>query len=165
MEAEYHGTACIKYEALLEDMVNGELGGPDAASLAEHMKGCDGCRAAFGAAVAGTRVLRLAEPTRDPGPAFAHQVMARIRTDGGGESKSIWTPFVSMAWKFAATAAMGLALLVTIDVRGRQDLTASDAAMAPQSDARDLLSSDPANPPRNADDVLILMAETDHGQH
>jgi predicted anti-sigma-YlaC factor YlaD len=165
MEAEYHGTACTKFEALLEDMVNGDLGGPEAASVAEHLKSCAGCRAAFDSAVAGTRVLRLAEPTRDPGPAFAHQVMARIRTESGGESKSIWTPFVSMAWKFAATAAMGLAVLVTIDVRGRQNLTSNDVTMTPQSDARDLLSADPANPPRNADDVLILMAESDHGQH
>lgn len=163
MEAEYHGTACSQHEALLEDLVNGDLGGPEAASLTAHLKGCAGCRAAFENAAAGTRVLRLAEPTPDPGPAFAHQVIARIRTQAAVESKSIWTPFVSMAWKFAATAAMGLAVLVTFNVR-QGSYSPDDVTITSPSESHDLLSVDPANP-RNADDVLILMAESDHGQH
>jgi predicted anti-sigma-YlaC factor YlaD len=166
MDAEYHGSACPKYEALLEDLINCEANSAEAASLAEHMRECPGCRNAFKEAAAGARLLRYAEPTPDPGPGFAHVVMARIRAaDAASESKSIWQPFVSMAWKFAATAAMGLAVLITVDATGHQTIQQDDAILARQADSRDLLSADPANPPRNADDVLMLMAETNHGQH
>lgn len=166
MDAEYHGSACPKYEALLEDLINREANGAEAASLAEHMKECPGCRNAFKEAAAAARLLQFAEPTPDPGPGFAHLVMARIRAaEAASEPKSIWQPFVSLAWKFAATAAMGLAVLITLDATGHRAIPQDDAFLARQADARDLLSADPANPPRNADDVLMLMAETNHGQH
>lgn len=155
MEAEHDGTGCAKYEALLEDLVDGKLDGAEATSLANHMKDCAGCRSAFKDAATAARLLRLAEPTADPGPGFAHLVMTRIRAQAALESKSIWQPFVTLAWKFAATAAMGLAVLVAFDVVGQQTL---------QNDSRDLLSASSANPPRTADDVLILMAESNHGQ-
>jgi predicted anti-sigma-YlaC factor YlaD len=165
MEAEYQGGACTKYEALLEDLMNGELNGADSAPLAEHMRDCAGCRSAFKDAAACARLLQQAEPTADPGPNFAHLVMTRIRAAReAAEPKSIWQPFVSMAWKFAATAAMVLAVLVTFDVRGHH-LVQDDASMMAQSESRDLLNSDPSTPPRSADDVLILMADSNHGQY
>jgi len=166
MEAEYHGTACEKYEVLLEDLVNGELGGADASSLANHMKDCVGCRSAFKDAAASARLLRLGEPAPDPGPGFARMVMARIRTaEASAEPKSIWQPFISVAWKFAATAAMGLAVLITFDARGHQTQnTSEDAIVTRAADARDLVSADPSVQPRNADEVLMLMAEPNHGQ-
>ena len=164
MEAEYHGTACSKYEASLEDLVNGELGGDEAIALSEHMKECAGCLNAFKDAAAGAQLLRLAEPSPDPGPAFAHLVMARIRAaEASAEPKSIWQPFVSLAWKFAATAAMGLAILVTFDTVGHQSMQ-DDAIVTRAADARDLLSADPSTQPRNADDILMFMAESNHGQ-
>lgn len=166
MDAEYHGSACEKYEASLEDLIDGEANGAETALLAEHMRECAACRNAFKEAAAGARLLQFADPTPDPGPAFAHMVMARIRVaEASAEPKSIWQPFVSLAWKFAATAAMGIAVLITFDATGHRTISQDSAILARQADSRDLLSSDPANPPRNADDVLMLMAETNHGQH
>jgi anti-sigma factor RsiW len=165
MDEEYKGSSCAGYEALLEDFVSGELGGADAKSLAEHLKGCNGCRAAFQEAAASVRLLRVAEPTPDPGPGFARAVMARIRAEqSAAEGRSFWQPFISMAWRFAATAALSLVALMTYDVTGHTGLGPT-AAIDRQADSRDLFNSDPANPPRNSDDVLMLVAESQNGKH
>jgi hypothetical protein len=161
MEDKYQGMACAEYEVLLEDFVNGELGGAGAKTLAEHLKNCGGCQSAFQDAEAGARLLRLAEPTPDPGPGFARVVMARIRAEkSAAEGKSLWQPFVSVAWRFAATAALVLVALTTYDVSGH---------IWQQSDATniqpgDLFSTDSANPPQSRDDVLRLVAESNHGK-
>lgn len=163
MEEQFRGTACAEYEVLLEDFVNGELNGADARTLAEHLKDCGGCRSAFQDASVCSRLMHAAEPTADPGPGFARVVMARIRAAGSqAESKSIWQPFVSLAWRFAATAAVGFVALMTYDLSGHMRANRSLAGLQP-SDTRDLFSSDPANPPRSQDDVLMLVAESNHG--
>jgi len=165
MEAEYHGPACPKYEALLEDYLTGDLAGAQAETLAVHLQRCAGCREAFEQAADATRLLRVAEPTPDPGLAFAHLVMARIRAEETGEeAKSLWQPLVSVAWKFAATAALGLALLITYDAVGNGG-AGPTAYVSRQTETRDLFSSGPATPPRSADDVLMLVAESSHGHH
>ena len=79
MNTEYRTTACSQYEAALEDHLHGDLGGPEATELAEHLKTCCGCRTALEEAVFSARLLRIAEPAADPGPGFSHMVMARIR--------------------------------------------------------------------------------------
>jgi hypothetical protein len=164
MEDKFRGTACTEYEVLLEDFVNGELGGTDAKTLAEHLKDCGGCRSAFQDASACARLMRVVEPTPDPGPGFARVVMARIRTDeSAAEGKGVWKPFVSFAWRFAATATLGFVALMTYDLSGHMR-EQRNLAVLQQGEARDLFSSDPANPPRSQDDVLMLVAESDHGK-
>jgi len=163
MEEQFRGAACTDYEVLLEDFVNGELNGADAKTLAEHLKDCGGCRLAFQDASICARLMHAAEPTPDPGPGFARVVMARIRATGTqAESKTIWQPFVSLAWRFAATAAVGLVALITYDLSGHMRANRDLAGLQP-SEARDLFSADPANPPRSQDDVLMLVAESNHG--
>src|SRR5271156_6196036 len=104
--AENNYTACTQYEAMLEDHLQGVLRGPEAAMLAGHLQSCVGCRAALEDAAASTRLLAIAEPSPDPGAGFSRIVMARIRQElRTSEGKSIWRPFVSVAWRFAATAA------------------------------------------------------------
>lgn len=164
MEGKYQGTACAQYEAMLEDFVNGELVGADARILAEHFKDCGGCRSAFQDASACARLLRVADPTPDPGPAFARIVMARIRAeDAASEGKSFWQPFVALAWRFAATASIGLVALMAYDLTGHARLDSS-VAITQSGEARDLFSPDAANPPRSQDDVLMMVAEPDHGK-
>jgi anti-sigma factor RsiW len=166
MEEKYQGTACTQYEVMLEDFVNGELDSADAKILAEHLKDCGGCRSAFQDASACARLLRVSEPTPDPGPGFARIVMARIRAEeaaSAAEGKSLWQPFVSLAWRFAATAAIGLAALMTYDLSGHAALD-SITVLAQQSEARDFFSSNAVNPPRSRDDVLMLVAESNHGK-
>ncbi len=163
MEGQYRGTACAEYEVLLEDSINGELRGVDAKNLAEHLKDCGGCRTAFQDASACARLMQVAEATPDPGPGFARVVMARIRAaESAADVKSIWQPFISLAWRFAATAAVGLVALVTYDLSGHMRAIRNLAVLQP-SEARDLFSSDPANPPRSQDDVLMLVAESNRG--
>jgi len=160
--AEFKSSACERYEASLEDHLNGELGGAEAALLTEHLKSCAGCSSALAEAESSARLLRVGEPTADPGAGFARIVMARIRNEmENRESKSIWRPFVSLAWKLSATAALALVMLVTFDARlhekGRmQDQNEVDFVAANKSPE---LLSDEARLPSNRDEVLILMAD------
>ena len=167
-QSDYKSAACGEYEALLEDHLNGELAGPDAAKLAEHLETCAGCAAALADAESSTQLLSVGEPTADPGPGFARVVMARIRNEmDSREDKSIWRPFVSLAWKLSATAALALVVLVTFDVRQHSiDVrNQNEMAIVADNDAPELLS-DEARLPANRDEMLILMAETnDYAKH
>jgi predicted anti-sigma-YlaC factor YlaD len=167
-QSDYKSAACVEHEALLEDHLNGELVGPDAAKLAEHLKSCAGCTAALADAESSTQLLSAGEPTADPGPGFARVVMARIRNEmDSREDKSIWRPFVSLAWKLSATAALALVLLVTFDVKQHsvEVRDQNEMAIMTSNDTPELLS-DEARLPANRDEMLILMAETnDHAKH
>ena len=71
-----------------------------------------------------------------------------------------------MAWRFAATATLALAVLVAYD-------TASHAKRTPQqaptleASARipDMFSPDPARVPSSRDEVLMMVAEDEHAKH
>jgi predicted anti-sigma-YlaC factor YlaD len=163
MDAEYRTTACSQYEALLEDQLHGDLGGHEATELAEHLKTCSGCRSALDEAVLSARLLRVAEPATDPGPGFSHMVMARIRAELHlQEGKSIWQPFVSLAWRFAATAAVALVILVSFDV-GRHNQLQQDQSLLATNRLPELVP-DQSPVPTSSDEVLLMMAETNHGK-
>ena len=165
MSKNFKSTACPEFESLLEDHLAGELGGPDAAKLSEHLKTCGGCHAALDLAAGSARLFAVTEPTPDPGPGFARLVMARIRAeqDRAAGDKSIWRPFVSVAWRFAAAASLAVIALVTYTstLHSRpQDNVAQLRATRP----RDLVS-DAGNPPDSRDEILMMMAETNHGKN
>ena len=166
LNAEYRTAACSQYEAALEDYVNGEFADGETAKLQEHLKTCAGCAEALAEAQVAARLLRAAEPTADPGAGFSRVVMARIRGEMETlEEKSIWRPFVSLAWKLSATAALALALLVTFEVKHRDNrLDQDELAIMAANDTPELLS-DEARLPSNRDETLILMAEEGHGKH
>ena len=117
MESRFNQAACSEFEALLEDHLTGELSGADAKKLAEHLENCAACSTALEHAAPSVELLRSVPPSPDPGPGFSRVVMARIRAEMSrrGEQKSIWQPFISLAWRFAATATLALAVLVTFD--------------------------------------------------
>lgn len=165
MEAEYNKGACAEFEALLEDHLTGELSGADAEKLAKHVEGCAACGDALEDAAAGTRLLHIAEAAPDPGPGFSRTVMARIRAerDRQGEEKSIWSPFVAVAWRFAATATLALAVLVTFDA-SRHSQSVANVAFVPTTESHDLFT-DPTRPPTSRDEVLRMVVETDHGKY
>jgi hypothetical protein len=146
--AESSYVACPRYEAALEDQLQGTLRGPEATMLADHLVTCAGCRAALEHAAVSARLLAIAEPTADPGAGFSRIVMARIRQELlSGESKSIWRPVVSVAWRFAATAAFALVLLVSFDLGRHSQFVPERPSL-----------------PANRDDVLLMMADTSHGK-
>lgn len=168
MNTEFQGLACPEYEARLEDYLSGALTGPDARdvakNLAEHLKVCAGCRAALDAASSSARLLRWAQPTPDPGPEFTHNLMARIRAhqeQSAGE-KNLWKLFVPLAWRFAATATLALLALVAYDVRTSRNQPQPNVALVRAGEARDIFP-DPSGLPRNRDEVLMMVAETNHG--
>jgi anti-sigma factor RsiW len=155
--------ACPELEARLYDRVSGEMSAADAAALDAHLKTCPACTAALDRATFSARLLRVAEPTPDPGPGFARITMARIRQETDrAEEKSIWSPFVSLAWKFAATSGVALALLLTFDIsRHRPDVNGSYVSSSDESG----LFSDVNYSSHDNDDFLISPADQNHGQH
>jgi anti-sigma factor RsiW len=164
MVKDFKNTACAEFEALLEDHLAGELGGPEATKLSEHLKTCGGCHAAINLAAASRRLLAAAEPTPDPGPGFARVVMARIRSEQerAASEKSIWLPFVSVAWRFAAAASLAVIALVTYTTT-LHPVSKGSVAQLRTTQSRDLVS-DAGSPPESRDEILMMMAETNHGK-
>src|SRR5271169_1291736 len=155
--------ACTEFEVALEDHFQGSLRGAEAASLAEHLQSCVGCRAALADAAASARLLAIAEPSPDPGPGFSRIVMARIRQQlQASEGKSIWRPFVSVGWRFAVTASFALVLLVSFEL-GRHSQWQSDQSIVAENRMPEIVSERPSLP-ANRDDVLLMMADTSHGK-
>lgn len=163
---DYRTTACAAQEAALEDHVSGELSSGGEKQLAEHLQTCSGCASALAEAQVSARLLRAAEPTADPGSAFARVAMARIRSEmESQEERSIWRPFVSLAWKLSATAALALVMLVGFDARQQSSRRTQDEfAIVAANEVPGLLTDD-SRPPSNRDETLILMAEEGHAKH
>jgi predicted anti-sigma-YlaC factor YlaD len=160
---DFTTSGCAQYEADLEDHLSANLGGSAAVRLSEHLKTCRGCQTAFDQGVLSNNLLRLAEPAADPGPSFGHMVMARIRTElHKNEGKSIWLPFVSMAWRFAATAVLALVVLGSFDL-GRHNQWQQDQSLVATNKLPELVPEQ-NSVPNSSDDVLLLMAERDHGK-
>jgi hypothetical protein len=165
MNEEFKSSACREFEPLLEDHVSGDLGGPDLARLSEHLKSCAGCREAFDLAAPSMHLFAAAESTPDPAPGFAHVLMARIREEQAHlrAEKSIWQPFVSLAWRFAATASLAAVVLFAYDASSHRQAQ-EDMAVLLAEEPHDLVA-DAHVRPQNRDQVLLMMAETDHGKH
>ncbi|HXQ25574.1 MAG TPA: hypothetical protein VN822_04125 [Candidatus Acidoferrales bacterium] len=165
-DAELHNTACAKYESLLEDYLSGELSVPDAESAAEHWKSCAGCREAIEQAAASIRLLRAAGPWPDPGPAFARTAMVRIRAaqEQAAERAGFWQPFVSVGWRFAATATLALGALLTYNA-GWGNRSQPNVAEVRPNVVHDIFSPEPAGAPASPDEGLLTVAETAHGNN
>lgn len=167
MDAEVN-SACSEYESKLEDYLGGQLSGADAKTLADHLAQCRGCRAAVELAAAGSRLFSLAEPTPDPGSGFAHITMARIRQEvATQESRSFWQPFVAVAWRFAATVTVALALTLSYQAVRARRAPATDTAIAQAriNDMRYMFTAEQDRVPSTRDDVLIMVAESKNGNH
>jgi len=111
------------------------------------------------------RLLRFAERSPDPGPAFPRVVMARIhgaQRDRQTAERGLWQPFVALGWRFAATAALALAALVTYDL-GRGLRSQPNVVTARLTSASDIFAADGTQAPANRDEVLMMVADTGHG--
>jgi anti-sigma factor RsiW len=162
---ELASLACRQYEAKLEDYLSGLLSGADAKQVTEHLKGCGACSGALEDARASVQLLRVADSTSDPGPAFARTSMARIRVEIAEEARGFWQPFVRLAWRFAATATVALAVMASYEVmRPHAQSAETTVASVQQSEVRDLFTTDADRIPANRDDVLVMVAETENGK-
>ena len=166
MNLESQGRACPDFEARLEDFLSGRLSGADKREVADHIQSCASCKAAMDDAQMSLRLLRLMEAAPDPGPAFSRIVMARIRTEEvARQSRGFWQPFVSLAWRFAATAALAFVVMVTYDVAShRPSAVDTNGPVAEQSQIRDMFTTDANAVPANRDDMFMLASETENGK-
>ena len=163
-DTEFVNGACTNREAMLEDYLEGALSAADTKIAEQHWQNCAACRGALDLAASSVRLLRLAGPSNGPGQAFARTVMARIRAaeqDGAAERAGFWQPLVRLGWRFAATATIALGVLVSYDA-GWGHRAQPNGATARLIGVSDFFAPDPANPPANRDEVLMMVAETNH---
>lgn len=167
MTTEMDSLACPDYEVRLEDYLSGQLSSADAREVSDHLRSCRACSSALEAAVAGSRLLRFADPIGDPSPGFARTLMARIRMERevAVGSKGFWQPFVSLAWRLAATAALALIAMLTYDAARHLQAPEPTVASARTAEMHDLFTTEADRVPANGDDVLLMVAETNHGKH
>lgn len=157
--------ACVKYEPVLEDYLEGVLDEAGAEAARRHLQDCAGCSAALDQATGSVRLLQILEPSQAPDPAFARNVMVRIRSaeqERTAERAVFWQPFVVSGWRFAGTAALALGVLLTCDI-GWSHYARLNVAPARSVEGMDLFAPEPARPPANKDEVLMMVAETNHG--
>lgn len=165
MDMQQRALACGKYEELLADYLSGECGAAASAKANAHLRECSNCREALEEARAGAAFLKVSAPLVDdrvePRPEFARLTMARIRMESqqAAERSGFWQPFISVAWRFAATAMVALAILLTYAVRGGH--TARQRAMV-KAPLADVFSPDPTRVPADQDGILMMVAETNH---
>jgi anti-sigma factor RsiW len=149
---------CETQQAALEDYLDGELSAGDREKSTEHLERCPACRAAVQDASISVSLLRLREPSPDPGPGFARTVMARIRAaenERVTQRANFWQPFVSLGWRFAATATLALVALVTYDAGWRHRPQPNMATARP---TLDIFAPEPDRVPVTGDEVLMMVA-------
>ncbi len=109
---EIPGSACARYEMLLEDYLQGALGGAATEEVETHVESCVACREALEAARLGSVLVResIAPAAEQPGGAFATRVLARIR-EAEGQQTQFWRPLEVLASRVAVTATVLLLVL------------------------------------------------------
>jgi len=161
-ENEFVSGACLDYEALLEDYLEGTLDSSRSSRVAEHLRTCVGCSAAYSDATAATKWLNAVEAQPDPGAGFARIVMARIRIEEDARRVSVWQPFVSMAWKFATTAAVVLVAMLAYASRSGSDAGTNVATIAPQTELQELMAGQ-STVPATRGELMMMVTEADNG--
>jgi predicted anti-sigma-YlaC factor YlaD len=163
VENDFTSYACSEYEAFLEDYLDGALDNAGSRKIAEHLKVCAGCTRALEDAAAASQLLRAAEPVPDPGPAFARIVMARIRAQEDARSGAgFWEPFVSLAWKFATTAAFALVVMLAYSVHGASN-TSTVADFTASTDVQDMLVASQTTVPATRSEWVTMVTGSDNG--
>jgi anti-sigma factor RsiW len=167
MIPEHKTQTCSKVQPFLDDYLRGELPRATAERLAAHLEMCGGCREALDdLRISAKLVGETFEETADPGPGFAHLVMARI--DAAERwmqaQRSFWRPFEAVAWRLAFSAALALAFLFAYGLRASAPpASAPSPVLVPQADA--FVQSTSFSPaPSNSDEVLMAIAERHHEQ-
>jgi anti-sigma-K factor RskA len=164
-ENDFASCACPEYEAVLEDYLAGALENGASRKIAEHLKACAGCSSALADAAAASEMLRGVERVPDPGPSFTHMVMARVRTAESESRTSFWEPFVSMAWKFATTAALALVVMLAYATHGTTNSTnPAVATPAPQGEVQQLLMAGQSMVPATRSELVRMVTESDNAQ-
>lgn len=156
--------ACAEFEELLETYLTGGLELEKAERVAEHLAKCAPCRDALEEARLSGKLIRLAfEPAEEPGPAFTRLTMAKVRAAAKGQSEQtrFWHPLEALALRLVFSAAIAVALLFAYSMR-TNSLAYPPATVTVASSARDIFP-DLAAQPASGDEVLMAIAEREHG--
>ncbi len=150
----------------MEDYLAGALENGASRKVAEHLKSCAGCTRALDDAAAVSEMLREVQRAADPGPSFTHMVMARVRTAESESRTSFWEPFVSLAWKFATTAALALVVMLAYAVHGTASGSNPNtvATVAPQGEVQQLLTAGQSMVPATRSDLVRMVTESDDAE-
>lgn len=169
VEMNIPNAACSQHEVLLEDYLNSSLNPMDARRAEEHLSGCSACREALENARASMLIFRAAASERVvPDAGFSRMVMARIRAAESAmtaDRAGFWQSLVTLGWRFAATAALALAILVAYGAGHARRTQPSSMAVRPIQTTDFLLAAGPAQPPANRDEVLMMVAESNYGNN
>jgi predicted anti-sigma-YlaC factor YlaD len=154
---EMPGSACARYEALLEDYLEGAPGDVETKEVETHLERCIACREALEAARLGSELVSESiAPAAEPGGAFATRVLARIR-EAEGQQAQFWRPLEVLASRVAVTAGVLLLVLGGYLVEFRP-------ASAPQSAQTAISENFPelgGQPPQ--DEILPALAGNGNG--
>jgi anti-sigma factor RsiW len=154
--------ACERWEALLEERLEGSETPEGRRELEAHLSGCARCREAFADALAATQMLREAalEPAGEPAPYLGARLAAELRAgvrqgSGGQLAGDFWEALERLALRWAFVTAMALVLLtgyvLTVDRPWQSD------DLAAQSELREIFTEPAVRP---ADDAEILVRLT-----
>jgi len=167
-ENDFANCACPEYEVMLEEYLDGAMENGAARKLSEHLKACAGCSQALRDATEAAKWLHQAERTPDPGPAFTHMVMTRVRTQASEARTSFWEPFVSLAWKFATTAALALVLMLAYAAHGTNavspDTNNVATTVSTQGDLQEILVAGQSTVPATRSDMVRMVTESDNAE-
>jgi hypothetical protein len=166
-ENDFANCACSEYEVMLEEYLEGTLENGAVRKLSEHLKSCAGCSEALRDATEAANWLHQAERTPDPGPAFTHMVMTRVRTYDAEERPGFWEPFVSLAWKFATTAALALVVMLAYAAHGTKAVSSEGSvatASGLQGEMQEILVAGQSNVPATRSDMVRMVTESDNAE-
>lgn len=157
---------CRKYEARLEDHLQGNLQSSYDSDLNGHLRQCGNCRAALENSRTGAELLRDAwQPAAEPRSAFVAGVMAKIQEEEmrSASPAAFWNPLEFLASRLSLTAATVLLALsvymvafaprrpLSLPSSGRTELNAADF---PQ----------PPGDPESNEEILQSLVERNYGR-
>jgi hypothetical protein len=152
--------ACRKFEAQLEDF----LDGAQDSELTGHLAECAHCRGALDdSRLAGTLLREAWEPASEPSQAFLVNVMARVRQEEARAKSpaAFWAPLEFLASRLSLTAAVVLLALSVYLVEFAPQRNVILGSIRTELSASDF-PQPPADPVSN-EEVLQSLAERDNG--
>jgi hypothetical protein len=162
LQGESASVSCRKYEARLEDYLNG-MGDT---GLDEHLAQCAGCRAALETSRLGGQLLRGAwEPAGEARSEFLAGVMARIHQEKmrADSPAPFWNPLEFLASRLSLTAAILLFALSAYLVGFAPSRTATPAP-TPRTELNAAEFPQPPGDPVSNEEVLQSLVERNYGR-
>jgi predicted anti-sigma-YlaC factor YlaD len=157
---------CRKYEARLEDYLQGNLQSNYDSDLNEHLRQCGGCRTALENSRMGGELLRDSwKPAGEAPGAFVAGVMAKIRAEEmrAESPAAFWNPLEFLASRLSLTAATVLFALSVymLGFAPRRPPTLSPSART-ELNAADF--PQPPGDPESNEEVLQSLVERNYGR-